>query len=236
MFWSSVLSGLVLLLHWQVWVAVVLYVSVSIVFLIAVAAVMGRDESGGRMAVGCLFQMIGGTVLHGILMGILVAFLLPIILGGSSATPFSVIVGWLLPVAKIGVIAIVVVTIAGLVPFVGGFIAASPGIQAFLEGVIIFTALSASAIEQIMSDAKVQGNVYPGFWECIGFLVIAGILVRLIMLASSLILGLTVDPEKSVGGLMIATVTPALGVLGGIIPLFMYGSYIRLSVGQLVRG
>ncbi|MFI5366126.1 MAG: hypothetical protein ACHQ4J_10925 [Candidatus Binatia bacterium] len=78
MFWSSVLSGFMLLLHWQVWLAIFLYVAVSFVFLLAVASVAGEDERGGRMAAGCLFHMIGGTVLNGVLMGILVAFLLPI--------------------------------------------------------------------------------------------------------------------------------------------------------------
>jgi hypothetical protein len=53
-------------------------------FLMIVAKVAGEDEFRGRMATGCLF-MIGGTVLHGILMGLMVAFLLPILLGAPSA-------------------------------------------------------------------------------------------------------------------------------------------------------
>lgn len=53
---------------------------------------VGKGESGGRMTMGCLFHMIGGTALHGILMSLIVAFLLPILLGGSSAVPISEII------------------------------------------------------------------------------------------------------------------------------------------------
>ncbi|MFI5364966.1 MAG: hypothetical protein ACHQ4J_05020 [Candidatus Binatia bacterium] len=134
-----------------------------------------------------------------------------------------------MPIAKVGIIAIVVVTLLGFVPLLGGFVD-SPGIQAFLEGVIIFTALSGSVVEQIISDSHVQGNVYPGLWECIGFLVIAGVLVKLITLGVALIISI----QELLGVLITVAVAPSPGLLGGIIPLFMYGSYIRLSLAQLI--
>ena len=234
MFWKSIIGGLAILGHWQVWVAVVLYMAINFAFLMIVAKMVGEDESGGRMVTGCLFHMIGGTVLHGILMGLMLAFLLPILLGGPSAAPISAIIASLWPIIKIGIIAIVAVTILSIIPLIGGFIAHSPGIQAFLEGMIILRLLSGYAIDKILTEANVQGSVYPGFWASIEFLVIAGVLVRLVMLGLAL---LSVPLEDTaVGELMPIVIGPVLGILGGIIPLFMYSSYVRLSIMQLIGG
>lgn len=233
-FWMSISEGLLILRHWQVWVAVILYMAINLAFLmiISIATIGKGDQSGGRMAMGCLFHTVGGAVLHALLMGSMVAFLLPILLGGTSATPISAIVSLLWPIVKAGVIAIVVVTILAFIPLIGQLIADSPGIHAFLEGVIILRVLSGYAIDQILTEADVQGIVYPGFWESIGFLVIAGVLVRVVMFGVAL---LSVPLKDTTGGeLMTMTVGPVLGVLGGIIPLFMYSSYIRLSIMQLI--
>jgi len=90
------------------------------------------------------------------------------------------------------------------------------------------------AIDEILTEANVQGSVYPGFWASIGFLVIAGVLVRLVMLGLAL---LSVPLEDTaVGELMPLVIGPVLGILGGIIPLFMYSSYVRLSIMQLIGG
>ena len=235
MFWKSIIEGLAILSHWQIWVATILYMAVNFAFLMIAATVAGKDESGGRMATGCLFHMIGGTVLHGILMGLMVAFLLPILLGGPSAAPISAIIALLWPIIKIGVIAIVAISILSFIPLIGGFVANSPGIQAFLAGVIIFRLLSGYVIDQILTEANVQGSVYPGFWASLGFLVIAGVLVRLVMFCLALVSVLL--ENTPVGELIPIVIGPVFGVLGilvGIIPLFMYSSYVRLSIMQLM--
>lgn len=232
MFWKSIVAGLAILGHWQVWVAAVLYMVINFAFLMIVAKIAGEDESGGRMATGCLFQIIGSTVLHGILMGLLVAFLLPILLGGASAAPISGIIALLWPIIKIGFIAIVAVTILSIL--LGGFISISPGTQAFLEGVIIFRLLSQYSIDRILTEANVHGSVYPGFWASIGFLVIAVILVRVVMF--SLILLCIPLQNTALEELIPTVIGPVLGILGGIIPLFMYSSYVRLSIMKLLGG
>ena len=106
MFWKSIVAGLGILGHWQVWIAALLYMAITFAFLIIASKISGEDESvGGRAMVGCTFHAIGGAILHGVLMGIMVAFLLPILLGGSSAAPISGVVALLWPIVKIGVIA-----------------------------------------------------------------------------------------------------------------------------------
>jgi len=231
MFWKSIIGGFAVLSHWQVWVAVILYIAVNIGFLMIVAKVSGEDESSRRIATGCFFYYIGGAVLHGILMSLMVAFLLPILLGSPSAAPISVIIVSLWPIIKSGLIAIVAVTILIIIPIVGSFIARSPGIQVFLEGIIIFRLLSGYAIEQILIEANVQGNVYPGFWAFIGFLVIAGVLY--IVMLNLALLFIPVE-DTSIRRLILIVFGPMFGIFGGIITMFMYISYVLLSIMQLI--
>ena len=234
MFWKSIIEGLAIFGHWQVWGTFVLYMIVSFAFLMILVKVVGEGKSVGRFAIGCLFRMIMGPVLHGILMSLTIAFLLPILLGASSATPVSAIIASMWWTIIIGVFAIVVVTMLTVIPVIGGFIADSPGIQAFMEGVIIFRFLSVDAIDQIMTEANVQGSVYPGFWVSIGYLIIAAVLVRAIM-AGLVLLSVRLK-DTALGELMPIVVAPVLGVIGGIISLAMYSSYVRLSIMQLVVG
>ena len=232
MFWISIIKGLAILGHWQIWLAAVLYMVVNYAFLMIVATISGTDEAGGRMATGCLLHMIAGTVLHAILMGLIVAFLLPILLGGHSTASIPNIIAVFWPIMKAGLIAFVAVLLLSIFPLVGAFIAYSPGIQAFLAGVIIFRLLSGYAIEEILAAANVRGSVYPGFWASIGFLIIAGVFVRIIMLGLA---WLCLPLEgTTVGELMPVVIGPTLGLVGGIIPLFMYTSYVRLSIMQLI--
>ena len=210
--------------------------AINLAFLMTVAVVgVGNEyESGGRMAAGCLVRMIGGTVLHGLLMGSMIAFLLPILLGGTSAAPISAIIPLFWPIIKAGVIAVVAVTVLTFIPLIGGLVANSPGMQAFLEGAIIFRLFSGHTIDEILTEANLQGPVYPGLWQSVGFLVIAALLVRLVVFGVALP---SVPFEGTTKGEVITIVVgPVLGVLGGIIPLFMYSSYVRLSIMQLVGG
>jgi hypothetical protein len=232
MFWKSITEGLLILGNWQVWVTAVVYMAVNFAFLMIVTKLAGEDESGGRMAAGCLFHMIGGTVLHGILMGLMISFLLPILLGAKSVAPLSAIISMLWPIMKVGLIAIIGVTVLCFIPLIGGPIANSPGIQAFMEGVIIFRLISGDMIDYVLNKANVQGSVYPGFWESIGFLVIAGVFVRAVMFGLALLSMPLEDTE--VGALIPVVVGPVFGILGGIIPVLMYSSYTRLAIVQLI--
>ena len=183
---------------------------------------------------GSLFYIIGGTVLHGILMSVIIAFLLPILLGGTSATPITGIIALLWPIIKTGIIAIIIITILTFIPLIGRFVANSPDIQVFLVGVISFRLLAGYPIKQILSKANIHGNVYPGFWASIGFLIIAIILTRLIMLAFVLVYARF--EGTAIGDLMEMVLGYVFGVLAGVIPVLMYSSYVRLSIQKLIGG
>lgn len=238
-FLMSIIEGLAVLGHWEVWASVVLYLAAVFVFMRIGATVMGADEYSGRDISIFLFYIMGASLFQGILMSLMIAFLLPILLGGPSATPISVIVVSLWPIIKIGVIASILVTISCFIPLIGGFIRSSPGIQVFLEGVVIFRLLSEYAIGLILTEANVYGNVYPGFWASIGFLIIAGVLVMVMMMGLPLLLRLlsiSPYPYNPVAETLSIVAGSVIGVLGGILPIFMYSSYVQLSIIQLLGG
>jgi len=236
MFWNSVIEGLKVLGHWQVWVAIGIYIIADLAFLMIFGGILNSRYGANSkvMVAGCLSQFVGGLVLQGVLMALLVLFLLPILLGGESTMPADKLLKFIWPLAKIGVVTIVIVTLLCFIPIAGQLLAQSPGIQGFLEGVIIFRILSNQIIAETLSQNGISSvSVYPGFWASVGFLLMAGILVRLVMFLVALTFGQL--ENENIREWTTITVGPALGLLGGIIPLFMYCSYVSNSVMNAIR-
>lgn len=137
------------------------------------------------------------------------------------------------PLVKTGVSAIVAVTLLCIVPLVGSLIASSPGVQGFLEGVIIFRLLSGEFIDTLLKRVNSGIQVYPDLLQSVGFLIMSGALARGFTFGLAIVAARSeADPENSpivtIGGL-------ALGSIGGILPLFMYTSYVRLMLEQVAR-
>lgn len=137
MFWDSVILGIKIFVHWQIWVAILIYVVVFCAFQIGCGMLVGEKQEGDRAMVGFLTHMIGGPLLQGILMGLFVLFLMPIMFGNNYITPWSVAVPLMWPAVKIGVVAIIGVFILCFIPVIGTFVANSHAIQSFLIGSIL---------------------------------------------------------------------------------------------------
>jgi len=229
MFQNSIIQGISALALWQVWVACLIYVLAELGFL---SLLMGsaKDDSaplGRKQGSGCLFYMLGGNLLHGVLMGLLVVFLLPIMLGGSSFMPLSTAGDLAFQAIKAGIVAVLAVTLLCFIPILGRFISKSQGLQAFIEGVIIFRLLSGKYDDDIV-DAAASGIVYPGLLTSLFYLLISTLMVYAILLGFNLLAALM--RSKKFSRFVGEVVGPALGVLGGIIPLFMYSAFVSLAV------
>lgn len=94
MFWQSVVDGFGFLAFWQVWVGVLFYAAGFFAYLLALSKIMGDEEQAGRQMAGCLTNLIAGPLVQGVLTAIVVAFLLPIMLGGEKALALSDISGY----------------------------------------------------------------------------------------------------------------------------------------------
>ena len=235
MFWKSIIEGLAVLAHWQVWLLAAIYMTIVFAFMfINGTLVTGKSRAGN--VIGFLGYMIGGLVLQGILIGFMVFFLGPIFRGGSSLAPFGDIafLWWRIVIA--GLLAAMVTTLLCFMPLIGSIVANSPGISTFLEGIIVFRLFYKSLHSSLLTGANAQCTIYPGFWACIGYIVIVAVLVRLIMLG---MVGLCVIFKDTAMGEILGTVGGTTlgalwGILGGMIPLFMYASYVRLSLFELI--
>lgn len=237
LFLKSIIEGLLILRYWQVWCSALLYVAIMLGFTITAGLIMGVHkpsyksymgpfESGRRAFVGYFFFSVVGLVLEGTLMSVMIALLLPILLGGPSSTSISEMISSLWPIFKFGCIATVVITIMCVIPFFGHYIARSTTIQIFLAGIIIFRLMSHPVIEELIIKSNFQGEVYPGIFVSIGFLIIAGAFFLVGMAISALI-------EYLAGPALSILSACTLGVVAGLIPVFMFCSYVRLSLYKL---
>lgn len=233
MFWSSVLGGLGILGHWQVWVALIAYAIINWIWLIGLGLLAGGDESGGRMAFGCITHMIGGTIFQAVLISVIVFYLAPIMLGADKAMPLKFYSEFAWPIAKAGLVATVAVLILSFIPLIGGFVANTPGLGEFIEGVIIFRIFSANFVEFFLKKAKISTDIYPGFWYSIGYFIIALVIAYGGLL---LVTGIkTVASRNSYGdddGFML-TLAPAIVRLLSLLPLFMYAQYTAQTIQRL---
>lgn len=231
MFWQSVVGGLGVLTHWQVWVALVVYAGLQFVWLIFIGMLMGNSQSEGRMAAGCLTHMIGGPVLQALTLGGLVLFLTPLMLGGDHAMPLGFFAAFALPVFKACFIALLISLAIMLLPIVGRIVADTPGLDAFIQGIIIFRIFSAAFIQRVLEQANLQvANLYPGFWSSVGYFVVGTVLVYVCLFIFAA-LGTTISRNQfsDQGGASFFVGMTVMQILG-LLPLFMYANHVTLAI------
>lgn len=229
MFWDSVVAGFGVLGHAKIWIGIILLVVANVGFLVMSTSIFGRGESGGRMAAGCLLTGLGAPLFHGFAMSVFVGFYLPMMLGSDEIMSSAWVMSALWPLAKAGVLAVIVVFVLCIVPVLGDFISNSPGTQTFLVGVIIFRLATGPVLAEASSKYSISSSVFPSLWSSIGYLVIAGLLVRVLLFGGAFLSAVPKKREVTdlVGAILMA-LAPSFGILGGLLPLFMYAQHVRL--------
>jgi len=234
MFWSSVLGGLKILLHWQVWVALIIYGIATGAWLIGIGLLFGREESGGRMALGCLTHMIGGMVFQAVLLSVMIFFLAPIMLGGDKVIPIKYMIEFFWPIAKSGLIAMAIVFIIACIPIIGGLISNTPGLADFISGIIIFRIFSATFIEIFLEKSKISANIYPGFWYSVFYFLIAlAISYGGLLIITSI--KMVVSRNNYDDDVFMIALAPVIVKLFSLLPLFMYAQYTSQTIKKLIN-
>lgn len=60
MFWKSIIDGLAVFGHWQIWIALIIYTAVIFGFMMVIVLVVWKNEEAPqRMLIGSLSYMIG---------------------------------------------------------------------------------------------------------------------------------------------------------------------------------
>lgn len=224
MFWTAVVDGLELLLHWQTWVAFLIYTLGTLGFILSCALLAGHDEGGRGVAAGCLY-LIGGVVVVAVLTGVLIAWLMPLLLGQRQALPLGDLAFCFWTIARIALLTVVLVGLLFIVPVIGPLLEYVPGVYQYVVAVLIFRGVLHDFL--VLLNLPHSG-VIPGLWIAVAFGIIAAALNLALMLGAS---SLARRIRSSHTQRLLSAVGMWVGCVGGLPPFFMYTQYVRLALG-----
>lgn len=217
MFWASVLDGLKVLLHWEVYVLGLIYL--FIMYIPFYPLMFGKGdalEKGGCLAMILqpFFQALGSIVY--------VLTLFPIILGLGENAAWSIpwLLIWDAPllILFMMVVMVVLMVISAFLPIVGRM----NTFQTLISGGTVI-AFMVAILHRFNPDFDISGiDVVPGFLVTTGILIISAITSYIALMLSALLLMLVDKNEDGWGTLLI---TPLASVFG-FIPVFIYGAWI----------
>lgn len=234
MFWRSIAVGVQMLFtHWEIWLSAVVYVIIFLGYLFLFGTALSKSANSDRAQMtGCLTYMITGPAVQGILVSFMVTGLLPILCGSDDFLPFSFLIENWWPIAKAGLLTIIVTIILMFIPVVGEFISRTPGTVIFIQGIIVYKLLIHHVLRDVIKYPNLSVDIFPGFWTSIGFLILSIVFVYIFTLVSIYILlrSKVVDSD-TINSLSFITGN-LVGVLPGLLSICIYCSYVNLKIAQ----
>ena len=236
MFWESVMGGIALLRNWQASVAAASCMIVTLVAALLVARAQRGSHQASQDGAHPGSGAFRNAILHGAVTGFFLVFLLPILLGPAAMPVFQLAFAEPLVLIRTGgqavFIAISLVMVMRLVPLFAGLTEDAPGILTLVEGVVIFQFLSLPVVGELVRAYGIEAPAYPDLWETAGFVAVAGVVLCVLLLLAALAT-LHMD-ERTADKLIRRIFVPLLSPLVGLLVVFMYSSYVRLSLEQLL--
>ncbi|HKX12736.1 MAG TPA: hypothetical protein VJP40_06255 [bacterium] len=225
MFWQSLWHGLQVLGNGDVLIATLLFLAAEALFHGALRWTSAQKENEDALSAGCLAQIFG-VLFQALALGCLLAWLSPVLLGLEARASWASIEPFLMVAIRAGVIAALAISLLAFLPFIGRFLAGSPGMEILIGGGLLFRLLSHPYLEGKLGRKIEAAAVYPGLWECLGYLLLAFLAGRLLMLATI--------PFRSQPGQrpnrFVLIWGPTLDALVGLVVLFMYARYVAIAV------
>ena len=229
MFWNSVVEGLKVLLYWEVYVAGLGYITLSMIPII-VAGMIGSKSESTSITLGCL-SMIIVPMFQVVAMAVMILTLAPIIFGlaedAAWSLPWQLIV--MAPGAFFTLIGILVVTAIVLALIPGQL----KSLHTLILGGITLT-FFLGILDLLHPDIVIDHvELIPGFWFSAGLIAIGGAMFwigMMITMALSMVaygMGLT---KESLEQLMMFPAAATFGAIFGFIPVFMYGAWIGAQI------
>jgi hypothetical protein len=225
MFWQSVIEGIGALFDWHIIVGAIAVAGISYAVPILSGLMIGNNESGARAGAGCIMMLIGGPIAQACAVTLFVLFCFPSIVGSGGFTPIAIAGALWWPVLKYGLLAMIFVLLLSVIPLLGHFIASTPGVPLFLQGIFVIKPFTELLFA--VTGNQIPDSVFPGFWLCVGYAVIGTIICYGAIFAAAWI-GTKKDSSEPSGFPMLIGLV--LGAISGLIPLLMYGRYIATSL------
>jgi len=196
-----------------------------IAVIIASGLVTARITSPGGepSARGCLTSIIlVGNVVQGLAISAYLTFIMPIILGGNRTTPLSFIGQYFGTVMTAAVVGLLAMFFTAFIPIVGR----AQSVGAFVQGVVVCRLLADPALQEVGKTNYVHPS-YPGVMASAGFILIAVVLTKLSIVGLATIAAVT---SQTKGESVVTLLAPAIGVVFGLLPAFMYMRYAVISL------
>lgn len=171
-----------------------------------------------RAGPGCLTQILD-LLFQTLLVALFVLLLLPVLLGQGREISWQAVEPLGFVAIRSSLLAMILVTLISFIPWLGKWLAGSPGLEAFLLAVLTFRWLSPLYLEALVGQKVALSTLYPGVWDSLAYLLAALLLTRLSMVATfplrkHPLLGVMVD------------------ILAGILPFLMYAHGVAQRVAS----
>lgn len=223
MFWQSIINGLGILLHWQMYVVALMYL--IILFLPFIVLMLAGDKADGMMEKGGCLLMLVQPVLQPFAVFVGVATLYPLLMGGTEAA-WSL--PWMMLFTEPGR-TLLLVGIMLVLSIVGAFmpiLGIANSFSMFIMGgtVLVFLTLGNHKVHPELGIRNIE--LIPGWLTIIGLVISAAISSWLGLLAAGAVVTLIFRDKEDIAQLIMMP----LGSVVGFIPVAMYGAWIALQI------
>ena len=225
MFLRSLWHGLQALGNIDVLIASVLFLMAEAIFHAVLRWTSVQKENEDAISAGCLTQIFG-VLFQTLALSCLIAWLTPVLLGLEGRASWASIEPFLMVAIRAGVIAALAISLLSFLPFVGRFLGGSPGMEVLVGGGLLFRLLSHPYLEGRLGRKIAAASVYPRLGECLCYLLLAFLAGRLLMLAT---IPFRPKPGQRPNRFVLIW-GPTLDALVGLVVLFMYASFVAISV------
>ena len=246
MFIQSVIEGIKAIFDWHILLGMAGVSIVSVGFITAIGAMMtagSESTEGARTGAGCLLYALGGPVIQALSVGFFILLLLPALLGDGGFTPAEVVGALSGSLVKVTFLSLLVVLILCFIPGFGKLISDTPGVITFMIGIFIMKPLI-SRFYKAVTDQKIPSEVFPGFFACVGYVIVGIILCYALFVVLALVRDQMKRRSDPVGHMMeqygvggqsgnMQLVGLLVGPAIGLIPLLMYAKYVALKLQEL---
>lgn len=225
MFWQSLWHGLKAFGNVDVLIAALLFLFAEAAFHGALRWTASQKENEDAFSAGCLAQVFG-VLFQAFVLGCILVWLTPVLLELETRASWANVDPFVMVAIRAGVVAALAISVLSFLPFIGRFLAGSPGMEILIGGGLLFRLLSHPYLEGKLGHKIPPAAIYPGIWACLAYLAIAFVAGRLLMLA-------TLPLRPKIGekpNRFVLVWGPALDALVGLVVLFMYARYVAIAV------
>lgn len=212
MFWESVQHGLGVLLHWQVYIAILEFLTIMLLPRILLGALMVRQP--GTAAIGCLLPLVMVFV-QIIAVVVFVLTVAPLVFGRTDGAAWAF--PWTFMTSSTWLFVKLV-----LISSVVGLVLSLIRLDLFANAVVGCFVLAFVAVNIAHQYSAPTPTIWPGFWFAVGILAISAILLYLGLLLAAGVAALFGETGAAIGQM----VGHGLAAVLMFLPAFIYGGWL----------